>query len=252
MRPLRSRTSITLAIAAASLAFSLAASSFVGACTSGSTNSLNGGPPNGDDGTEAGIADGSSLVEDGALDAVADVGIDTGPPLNSVDAADIPEGGAKVSPGVVACVGIETCNAFAGAQCCPGNDDGGGACIASSLMCGPGGSLACDESADCIVGTACCGSAAFADDAGAYLSTKCATSCAAQHTPPIQLCRTNGECGDAGPCLFETCSDGNTYELCSGAAGSRPDGGAASDASSEDGGDAGQYDGGAPFTCTPQ
>ena len=237
MRPLRVVASVTVVLAVAATAV------FV-ACSSGSTDSLSGGPRGDGDSS---VTDGSSLAnEDAPLGLIADVGVDTGPPLNSVDAADIPEGGAKVTPGVIACASVGTCNAFAGIQCCPGDDDGGGACVAASLTCAPGGSLRCEESADCIVGTVCCGSVTPVDDAGGgpYLSTACAASCAALHAPPIQLCRTNGECGDAGPCVIETCSDGNTYELCGGSTGLLPDGGGTLD----DGGD----DGGAGFTCTPQ
>jgi hypothetical protein len=167
--------------------------------------------------------------EDGAA-APFDAGPpDTGPPLNAVDASDTPDGGLRVTAGVITC-GAATCNAFANNHCCTAADDGGGACLASALACGVGGSMACDESADCVVGTACCaaiGSSAAFDDGGAYLSSACAAACA---PAGVQLCRTNGECGDAGPCVVQTCSDGNTYEMCGVFA---PD------------------DGGGAFTCTP-
>lgn len=152
-------------------------------------------------------------LEDGAAGPFDAGPPDTGPKLNSVDASDVPEGGLQVTGGVITC-GASTCNAFGGYHCCTADDDGGGTCVANAISCAVGGSMACDESADCVVGTACCGtvgsSAAF-DDGGAYLSSACAAACS---PAGVQLCRTNGECGDAGPCVIQTCSDGNTYEMC--------------------------------------
>jgi hypothetical protein len=167
---------------------------------------------------------------DGSTQQPVDAGPpDTGPKLNSVDASDIPEGGLRVTAGVITC-GAATCNAFANNHCCTAADDGGGECLANAVACGAGGTMACDESADCVVGTVCCGtvaSSATFDDGGSYLSSACATACA---PAGVQLCRTNGECGDAGPCVVQTCSDGNTYEMCGVFA---PD------------------DGGGAFSCTP-
>jgi hypothetical protein len=239
MRPLRIVASIALVLAGAVPAL-------VAACSGGSNDSLGGiGPHDGQDGS---IGSGS---EDALLGLVVDVGVDTGPPLNSVDAADRPEGGTKVTPGVILCPNVGTCNAFAGQQCCLGDD--GGACLSTSRTCAPGGSFTCNESADCIVGTVCCGIYAY-DEAGAgpYLSSTCAASCTTSH---VQLCRTNGECGDAGPCVIEPCSDGLVHEFCGGFNPTLPDGGAFFEDGGDDGGaqpqDDGGDEGGAAFTCTP-
>jgi len=130
MRPLRIVASIALVLAGAVPAL-------VAACSGGSNDSLGGiGPHDGQDGS---IGSGS---EDARLGLVVDVGVDTGPPLNSVDAADRPEGGTKVTPGVILCPNVGTCNAFAGQQCCLGDD--GGACLSTSRTCAPGGSFTCN------------------------------------------------------------------------------------------------------------
>jgi hypothetical protein len=223
MRPLR------IACFCASLA--VPASIIVAAC-SDPLSSLAGGAH---DGGGGGSTDDAPVTigptsDDGSPQQPVDAGPpDTGPHLNSVDAADLPEGGLHVTAGVITC-GTATCNAFANNHCCTAAEDGGGECLANAVSCGVGGSMACDESADCVVGTVCCGtvgtSATF-DDGGGYLSSACAAAC----TPAgVQLCRTNGECGDAGPCVVQTCSDGNTYEMCGVFA---PD------------------DGGGAFSCTP-
>jgi hypothetical protein len=222
MRPLR--------IACFCASFALPVGIVVAAC-SDPLSSLGGGGVR--DGGNAGSDDAPVTIgpgsEDGSQQPVDAGPPDAGPPLNSVDASDLPEGGLHVTSGVITC-GTATCNAFANNHCCTAVDDGGGECLANAVACGVGGSMACDESADCVVGTVCCGtvgSSATFDDGGDYLSSACAAAC----TPVgVQLCRTNGECGDAGPCVVQTCSDGNTYEMCGVFA---PD------------------DGGGAFSCTP-
>jgi hypothetical protein len=98
------------------------------------------------------------------------------------------------------------------------------ACPAGNL------SVSCNEAADCVVGTRCCGTVTTPDDGGLVsLGAECAATCPS----PLkaQLCRTNEECPDGGPCVIQTCPDGYTYELC------------------------GVYtapaDAGLPFSCTP-
>jgi hypothetical protein len=167
--------------------------------------------------------DGTTVLADGAVIVVGDGGlvdtapaIDTAPPpLNSVDAGDIPEGGLHVDPGVVKCGGGgATCNAFAGNQCCIGGQQDGAVCLNTGVACATGASsFECNESADCYVGTVCCGTLASDSDGGFVWTTRCQASCAA---PLPQFCRTNGECGAAadGGCVVQTCPDGHRYEIC--------------------------------------
>ena len=205
-------------VALALLAFGSLGAALV-ACGGDDSSALGGGPggpTGGDDGGHAGDA---TIGHDGSAVGPHDAGIDTTPlPLNSYDAADIPEGGLKVTQGVVGCGEGETCNAFAGNQCCVGGDQDGAACVATSVACAPGASsIECNESADCTVGTVCCGDVT-AFDGGYVLTTRCKASCGAG----AQLCRTNGECAyDAGDeaggpagCVLQQCSDGMQYEMC--------------------------------------
>ncbi len=213
MRTLRVLASLTLVLAGVVPAL-------IVACSSDSNDLLGGNKPGGGDGGFASDADASGFVgnEDAPSEFVPDADFDAFIPLNSVDAADIPDGGAKVTPGIIKCGGGgNTCNAFAGDQCC--TDDEGGACFTSLIACPTGGgAISCNESADCIVGDVCCGSvnlrdagADGGDPAPPYVDSHCSASC---KTTLLQLCRTNGECGDAGPCVIQSCPDGRTYELC--------------------------------------
>jgi hypothetical protein len=236
MRRLRSLAFITLAAAAVVPAI-------IVACGGGSNNGLTGGTPNHGGGP---TDDGSIPLgnDDAPSGYIPDADFDSYIPLNTVDgsAANRPEGGTPVTGGVILCGGNGgTCNAFAGNQCC--TDDEGGACVSASIGCpSGGGAVFCNESADCIQGDICCGSVnlrdAGFDDAGhgvppgtPYVDSQCAMTC---NTSLLQLCRTNSECGDAGPCIVQSCPDGRTYELC-GVFSTPP-----------------LYDGGPSFACTPQ
>jgi hypothetical protein len=192
---------LTLACALPALAF---------ACN-GSSGALTGGNPGGDSGSseDAGALEAAS---DAPVSFIVDGGApDTFVPLNAVDAADIPDGGARVTPGVIGCELPTTCNQFAANQCCVGAE--GGACLVGSVTCPSDTvSVTCNESADCVVGKVCCGSVVELDAGFTGVSAACAASCTVP--PLVQLCRTNGECPDGGPCVIQTCSDGNTYELC--------------------------------------
>jgi hypothetical protein len=215
MRKLRFLASVTLVLAAAVPAI-------VVACGGGSSNSL-GGTSSHDAGEDA---EASIYVpsEDAPSEYIPDANFDAVLPLNMVDGSDRPEGGALVTPGVILCGG-GTCNAFAGNQCCTGDEEG--TCLSSAVPCPTGGgSMLCNESADCVQGDVCCGSldshdagifdagdgGVFRIDAGPlFVSSLCTTSC---NTTLIQLCRTNSECEDSGPCVIQSCPDGHTYELC--------------------------------------
>jgi hypothetical protein len=201
------------------------------ACNS-SSGALLGAPGQAADGgvsEDTGVPD-TSIADDAPVSFIVDSALpDTFVPLNTYDAADLPDGGTRVTPGIIGCELPTTCNQFAANQCCVGAE--GGACLVGSVTC-PGDtvSVTCNESADCRVGTVCCGTVTPLDAGFTGMSAECAATCAA---PPLaQLCRTNGECPDGGPCVIQACSDGNSYELC------------------------GVYtapaDSGLTFTCTPQ
>jgi hypothetical protein len=167
---------------------------------------------------------------DSSTSFIVDSGVvDTGLPLNRVDAAGTPEGGRAVTPGVIAC-GADTCNAFASVQCCLSGN--GGTCMSTAVAC-PAGSAAttCNELADCVVGTLCCGAIVAFDGGGGGLAASCSSTCAA---PRPRLCRTNAECPDGGPCVRQACSDGYEYEFCGVYAPAPLPG-----------------DAGSPFTCAP-
>lgn len=195
------------------------------ACTSADSSLLGGAPAQ--PGADASpVGDSAATTTPIGLDAPASFIVDSAPPdtfvpLNAVDAADIPEGGTRVSPGVIGCGPQATCNAFASNQCCVGATS---VCQAASVSCPPGAvSVTCNEAADCVVGKVCCGTVGSLDGGSVGVSAECATTCAVP--PRTQLCRTNGECPDGGPCVVQTCSDGKTYELC-GLYASPDDGGA--------------------------
>lgn len=112
-----------------------------------------------------------------------------------VDAADLPDGGAAPTPGVVRC-GSGTC-AVSTSTCCQESDvDAGGTrCLLGTQVTCPAqtGAVHCQAAADCKTGEICC-------DVGGYGNTQCATSCA-----NFQMCRTNSECKNGQPCVVQQC-----------------------------------------------
>jgi len=61
--------------------------------------------------------------------------------------------------------------------------------------------LACDEAADCKDGNVCC------TEPGGALVTGCRPTCITG-APRIQVCTTDGECENGGPCRSYDCGDG--------------------------------------------
>jgi hypothetical protein len=110
----------------------------------------------------------------------------------------VPPSGGVSNPGKISCGDVE-CDAGAGGVCCL--YDGGATTSCGRFLCpgtgDPGKTLAesCDETADCPTEEGgrqpqCC-----LDRFGTVCNNRC----------DVQLCKTDAECGDAGPCNPKTC-----------------------------------------------
>ena len=223
MRAARSLVPTGLVLSGVLVAIGLACGSSSGPLGDASGDGGGEGDGGGGDGGVTDITDSGAGATDSPISFIVDSSPpDTGLPLNMVNDAEVPEGGLAVHARVISCGPQMTCNAFAAVQCCLGDD--GGTCFSTSVSCPAGAaSTRCNESADCVIGTVCCGDVVVFDAGNAGVSALCTKTCAA---PRPQLCRTNGECPEGGPCVPQTCSDGNQYEFC-GVYGAGDDGGGA-------------------------
>ena len=122
------------------------------------------------------------------------------------DAGADADGGAvalESIPGKVACA-AEECDASLAEVCCAQISDAGvtETCRAVNKCSASQGDyeLHCDESADCVRDSGvhpCC----FTETSHSYKCFTNSTSCGAF----VQMCQTNAECGDAGPCHTKKC-----------------------------------------------
>jgi len=136
----------------------------------------------------------------------ADFGSPDGGEASAIEAGPCigPDGGARCTPGVVACGGDGGACATNTSACCQASPPEGGTCQPSSAACPSGQSkIQCEEAADCPSGYVCC------ELFPAYATlgpTTCMASCPMDQS---QICRTHAECalGDAGSpkCVLQTC-----------------------------------------------
>jgi hypothetical protein len=125
------------------------------------------------------------------------------------DAGDQNGGGEPPTsnPDEITCGG-EDCPVEAQACCASTTAPDGGTsytCQAENAPCA-GATIACDEKADCTGAEVCC-----MNVSGGPLSSTCEESCGAQE---VQLCKTDGECGEGGKCRQYTCPAGRTVYAC--------------------------------------
>jgi hypothetical protein len=107
---------------------------------------------------------------------------------------------AVSDPDAIACAGAP-CDR-ASEICCLGTDDGQDECLASdSGDCAMGWALRCDEAADCGGADVCC--VLLGAGPGNPGSASCDATCGPSG---IQLCQTDDECENGGPCATRTCS----------------------------------------------
>jgi hypothetical protein len=103
------------------------------------------------------------------------------------------------NPGKLTC-GTTECDAGGGSLCCV-REAGANQVCGRQVDClgGDAFELRCDEKADCANANAkCC----FASG-----GTVCDNDCPGPQNG-VQVCKTNEECGDAGPCNQKTCGNG--------------------------------------------
>ena len=173
--------------------------------TGSSSGESSSGPSNGSGSNSgSGSGSGSDMPEAGDMDA--GFGSPDGGDDGTIEAGPCigPDGGARCTPGVVACGGDGGACATSTSACCQANPPEGGTCQPSSAACPSGQSkIQCEEAADCPSGNVCC------ELFPAYATlgpTTCMASCPMDQS---QICRTHAECaaGDAGPakCLLQTC-----------------------------------------------
>ena len=139
---------------------------------------------------------------------VVEAGDGAGDGLAVEDAADAHTEDAPAVPptdkGQISCGG-GTCN-VPSQECC--QMPNAGVCQPSNGGGCSGDIARCDEAANCQPGQVCCVTKVTASG----LETQCQSSC--QGGEP-QSCRTDGECGGAGPCAAWTCA-GSVVATCGG------------------------------------
>jgi hypothetical protein len=139
-----------------------------------------------------------------------DAGSDTSAPDVDADAppeaSDIPEGGVPPNGNELVC-GAKTCTPRLQACCYASSQQD---CVSAvTPNCGSGVVSRCDERLDCDAGLVCC----VLQIKPYGIDAACKPSCAPGEP---QACRTNSECGTAGPCVPWQCVRG-TVETCAGA-----------------------------------
>lgn len=145
-------------------------------------------------GTSGGIGDTGSTTDGGGI-AAGDASDDGGSP-----------GSGATTPNKIAC-GAAECTS-PGQVCCVRTQLDGGTsstCQAPGDGC-LGRKLGCEEAADCAGGQVCCLDVGIGGG-----GTACSTTCAGAD---VQVCKTNPECGDAGPCAEYTCPLGRKVRSC--------------------------------------
>lgn len=143
--------------------------------------------------------------------AAADSASDDGS-SDSGGSRDCPDDGTDGSNGVsdpnqIMC-GAEKCNTQSGEYCCKFLGSVGKNCAAPPRCQDAGAAIEqeracdfaerCDEAADCSEGAKCC----LGSEKG-YSERNCVSQCG--DASIAQLCKTNEECGDAGPCNEKVC-----------------------------------------------
>ena len=167
-----------------------------------------------DVGSDAGEGggDGDATSDGDVLGEAADDGGDAGGDSSVVEAeADAQDDHPAVPPsdkGHVLC-GEGLCDLPA--QDCCEQPDATTCQPSTGGSCNGGAVERCDEAANCLPGQACCVTSLTASG----IESQCMTSCPGSDP---QSCRTDGECGGAGPCTAWVCA-GNVVATC-GAAGS--------------------------------
>lgn len=111
------------------------------------------------------------------------------------------DGGTSISdPGSITC-GAQPC-AISANYCC--DEANGEKCVPLSFSSCGGPRRACDEAADCTMGSVCC----YGISAAIPLtySTECAppNQCGDLNYRP-QVCKTSSECTNGQPCVLQTC-----------------------------------------------
>jgi hypothetical protein len=92
-------------------------------------------------------------------------------------------------------------------DCCEQPD--GSTCQSATASCTGGAVAKCDEAANCLLGQVCC----VTDQGATGVTTECRQNCTGNGP---QSCRTDQECGGAGPCEAWMCA-GSLVATCGGA-----------------------------------